>query len=260
MPTSVQILIAASPEEIAAVAPDSRSLMMAMHLHSNKTLQQVADIFGGLSRERVRQIVNPLAEALPQVELKCEINGCPCVAQTRPRPDLCRHHARIWRTHGDPEWIAIPTPPPAERFWARVKRVKDGCWLWTSQVTANGYGIFHVGTENGNPVRMPAQRYSMEVLGKRPRPPGKWLLHKCHTKICVKYTGKDHLYYGTPADNARDTQDNGGRRPHLSDKERAYLVSEMSIRSVGLRPRSVELAKELGMSAASVVTTYYRCR
>ncbi len=32
-----------------------------------------------------------------------------------------------------------------ERFWEKVERSSDGCWLWTGHRTAGGYGTFWVG-------------------------------------------------------------------------------------------------------------------
>lgn len=39
--------------------------------------------------------------------------------------------------------------PVEERFWDKVDKVNDGCWLWKGALFSNGYGHFQV---NGSPA------------------------------------------------------------------------------------------------------------
>lgn len=79
--------------------------------------------------------------------------------------------------------------PDSERFWAKV--IKTGeCWEWQGP-DQRGYGIF--GWKR-------AHRVSWE-LHHGPIPPGQHVLHQCDNPPCVN---PEHLWLGTPRDNASD--------------------------------------------------------
>lgn len=40
--------------------------------------------------------------------------------------------------------VPLLSPEDSERFWARVSRRDDDCWLWTGAVNHNGYGTFYM--------------------------------------------------------------------------------------------------------------------
>ena len=105
---------------------------------------------------------------------------------------LYKHHFCSLRCAG-----AFKRSSQETRFWKRVKKTKN-CWLWTGCLTVGGYGNlpFHRTLQSGNV----AHRFSYELRhGKIPN--GKWVLHTCDNRRCVK---PDHLYLGTFIENARD--------------------------------------------------------
>lgn len=93
------------------------------------------------------------------------------------------------------------------RFWAKVDRSGDGCWLWTASTDQGGYGQFQIGRR---PFK--AHRISWE-LANGPVPAGLWVLHSCDNPPCVNPA---HLRPGTPADNMADQLERN-RRPATYD-------------------------------------------
>lgn len=82
-----------------------------------------------------------------------------------------------------------------QRFWARVEKSLDGCWLWTGSVRHFGHGHLNV-----NRQRVLAHRFSWE-LAHGEIPSGTQVNHHCDNPRCVR---PDHLYLGTQAENIRD--------------------------------------------------------
>lgn len=90
----------------------------------------------------------------------------------------------------------MPHPSPTEK----------GCWLWPGAVFTNGYG--HI-RWRGRSVK--AHRLAF-IAVHGPVPEGLGVLHKCNNKLCYN---PEHLYAGTPQDNADDAVAAGviARRP-----------------------------------------------
>lgn len=71
-----------------------------------------------------------------------------------------------------------------ERFWAKVLKTDEGCWIWIAGKSTKGYGKFNLG---GRTVS--AHRLSYE-WARGPIPEGRELDHLCRNRACVK---PDHL-------------------------------------------------------------------
>jgi hypothetical protein len=89
---------------------------------------------------------------------------------------------------------------PQERFWEKVDRLGD-CWLWTSSLHTNGYGLFTLGGKSRR-----AHQLAWEWHHERVRPQGMVVMHTCDERRCVR---PDHLRLGTQLENIEDRRQKG---------------------------------------------------
>jgi hypothetical protein len=109
----------------------------------------------------------------------CTVAGC---TQPHIAKGLCgRHYQRV--TAGktiEPVRLSIDA-----RFWSKVLKTENGCWLWQASKTPAGYGQFVV--DRGIPKG--AHRIAWE-LTRGPILDGLTLDHLCRNRACVN---PDHL-------------------------------------------------------------------
>ncbi len=84
-----------------------------------------------------------------------------------------------------------------DRFWARVQKNPDGCWIFAGAKTSPG-GHIYLSREDGS--RVSAHRFSYE-LHVGPVPAGLVVMHSCDVPACVN---PDHLRAGTQKQNVHD--------------------------------------------------------
>ena len=139
----------------------------------------------------------------------------------------------------------------AERFNRYVdKAAPGGCWLWTGAKRNHGYGAMSVGSRRDGTKRAEqAHRISYEIH-KGPIPAGLHVCHACDNPSCVN---PDHLWLGTPGDNARDRDAKDrvqhGQR-HYAAKLKAADVSE--IIRVGRFISQAELARRFDVHPSNI--------
>lgn len=112
-----------------------------------------------------------------------------------------------------------------DRFWAKVQKSNDGCWLWTAYIGTWGYGRFML---NGKAEKAHRVAWSL-VYG--PIPIGQLILHRCDTPACVR---PEHLFLGSNKDNYDDMEAKGrkGVGVHFSNGEE-HCNARLTDSSVG---------------------------
>lgn len=197
----------------------------------------VVQLFEGGTRDAVNARVPDTASwrLTMQVQSTCSIEGCGRPIFVKSRPWCMMHYSR-WQRTGDP--IAFRRErDPARRFWARVDKRPDGCWLWTGALTEDGYGRFSV----SKTVEFKAHRWAYEAVSG-PIPAGMQLDHVCHTRDadCVgsrlcphrRCVNPTHLEVVTPRENvlrsqsfvAENTRKTECPQGHPYDEANTYIV------------------------------------
>ena len=133
-------------------------------------------------------------------------------------------------------------------FWAKVeKRGPDDCWLWTAGHNDKGYGSF------GFRGRVQGAHRVSYILANGPiEPSSLCVMHSCDTPLCVNPA---HLSLGTRADNTRDMDRKGRRKPGGVKGERHHNIKLSEAQVAAIRAAYVpgvvrlkDLADQYGVS------------
>lgn len=109
-----------------------------------------------------------------------------------------------------------------ERFQSRIKKT-DGCWEWQGNKDSCGYGVikFHQRA-------LKTHRVAYE-LATGNSPVGMCVLHTCDNPACVN---PEHLYLGTPSDNAKDRSMRGRSGDIRGEKNGRAKLNETQVKKI----------------------------
>jgi hypothetical protein len=129
-----------------------------------------------------------------------------------------------------------------QRFWGKVDKDANGCWLWTAGTGRDGYGKFSFGYKTIMAHRMAYELVCGEI------PIGMKVLHSCDVRSCVN---PRHLFLGTNDDNSKDMV----RKGRQAKGERAHNVKLTAHDIVAIRecklPQATT-AKQYGVTQAAI--------
>lgn len=159
-----------------------------------------------------------------------------------------RPHCKGREGHTAPKQKDVVNTSKVDYFWKSVSKT-DGCWEWTRGQTAHGYGRFWTGSE-----RIGTHRFSYFITHGA-IPEGKWVLHKCDNRICVR---PSHLYLGTVLENNRDTIKRGRQVPAQNIASRPIKKGEnhYAAKLTAAAVIAIREQRKLGRACASLAAQY----
>lgn len=137
------------------------------------------------------------------------------------------HYKRLWK-HGEDFDKSVYGEGDDRHIPERIERYsmpipESGCIVWTSTVGSNGYPFLE---HRGKIIYLHKYVYKM-ING--PIPKGLWILHKCDVKSCIN---PNHLYAGTPTQNAQDRERRGRGNPPKGSEHVFSKLNDDIVRDV----------------------------
>lgn len=187
---------------------------------------------------------------MSQRRFPCRIEGCPSTGYRLSR--LCCAHYKNLTERGDPlafsqyQLVRIATAELWKRLHSPDAFEPGKCWEWPGASNTRGYGKCR---RNGEEATHRAAW--VELHG--PIPKGKWVLHRCDNKMCVR---PSHVYLGTPKQNTQDMleRDRAWRAFNEDNLHTIWPTEQVreAKRRVAAGERVKDVAEEFGMKPSYV--------
>ena len=130
---------------------------------------------------------------------------------------------------------------------APVTELTTCCHIWTGAIHANGYGSFRLDAAKVCRAHIVAYELYVGPTG------GLNVLHKCDNRPCCN---PDHLFLGTRADNTKDMDQKGRRRPGGTKGilRPLHILTEDDVRHIRYDTihTQIELAKQFGVTQSVI--------
>lgn len=126
---------------------------------------------------------------------------------------------------------------------------KNGCWDWRGSIHHSGYPVV-----KRNKKQIRAHRFSWMLAYKQLEiRDNKWILHKCDNRKC---TNPDHLYAGTPTQNALDREARNPGTKLLGSFHPNAVLNEEKVKKIkyllSLKVPVIEIAKKFHCSSGAI--------
>ena len=127
--------------------------------------------------------------------------------------------------------LSTVTAAQRKRFYEKIDRSGDGCWLWTGGTFPERYGSFTIGLQLARTKRcVPAHRLAwMLAHPRQPLGPYDLVLHKCDVRACCRIS---HLFIGDHLANARDMVKKGRSHHPRGEIHPAAILTEQDVRAI----------------------------
>lgn len=110
------------------------------------------------------------------------------------------------------------------RFYDKIEKTPQGCWIWTASTRPNGYGQFMI-YRDGIRKTVSAHRYALEIFGDD-FDPDLDVSSTCKNKLCVN---PDHLIQTTRRETVLNGEGNAAKNAIKTHCKNGHELTEENI-------------------------------